>query len=112
MKPTTWIVSALLVCLLKAPPTFADSSKCEILSESETWSEAFKACKKSADTGSPKAQFYLAEMYAAGKGVEEDSVKALKLFERAASNGVGLARTTCAWQCVLLCQRGCFARLS
>lgn len=92
MRYVKWNAFSLIIGLLVAFPTFADSNECENLSENETWDEAFAVCKKAADAGDPKAKSYLAEMYGYGKGVEQDLNKALKLFESAALDGVGSAQ--------------------
>jgi uncharacterized protein len=58
----------------------------------QDYAEALKWFRRSADQGSPGAQFMLGRMYAQGKGVPEDFVHAHMWFNLAAAQGFEKAR--------------------
>ncbi len=57
------------------------------LFEKARYEEFVPMAERLAATGDAEAQFYLAQAYHGGKGVDEDAGRALELYEKAARNG-------------------------
>jgi uncharacterized protein len=56
------------------------------------YARAYSELKPLSDRGHPAAQYYLATLYAHGKGVERDEATALELYRKAAERGHGGAQ--------------------
>ena len=53
--------------------------------QEQNWQEAVKWYTRSAEQGSPRAQYHLAWCYEHASGVQQDLAKALSLYEAAAA---------------------------
>ena len=56
------------------------------------YKRALREFKESAKAGDPKAMFHLANMYAAGEGIQKSLTQAVKLYKRSAKRGYANAQ--------------------
>ena len=56
--------------------------------QSRRYEQAFQIFSEHADIASPKALYYLSELYRSGKGVEPDEYSAFELCKQAAEEGI------------------------
>ncbi len=57
----------------------------------------FKHCKQAAEQNDSMGQYFLAQMYRQGEGVEKDPQKAIQWYRRAANQGNRLAQYNLGW---------------
>ena len=67
-------------------PTTGEADSMSILTSSEGDLEAVQWLKKSAEKGKASAQYALANMYYAGRGIGQDYQQALKWYQQAVTN--------------------------
>ena len=75
----------LALSTLYAATTWAnDATECERHTKPENYAAAYESCKSAAADGNTKAKVALAEMYAAGNYVQQNSQRAFELYKDAA----------------------------
>jgi len=77
----------LLTVLLVSTPTFASYELALSAYKNGDYATAFREWRVLGIRGFKKAQYYLAEMYARGEGVQQDNAEAARWYRRAALRG-------------------------